>query len=1051
MQNDSIRREYDYIVVGSGAGGAPVAANLARAGYRVLVLEAGGRHAGKIETEVPVLHGKSTEEEDIRWDYWINHYTEEDRQKRDPKYHPNEDDLKDPERKAYYKADKNRRGVLYPRCSAVGGCTVHNAMICIYPHNNDWDRIADALKDESWRGNRMRRYYERLERCQYGVRNTLWSILRGFFMLLCLPFNPGRRGFDGWLATSRVDASLLSRDKQLKRIVAEAVEQTVEETPGNAFSRFFRFFKRVSRGLDPNAWSTIRNREEGVAITPVNVDTRSGRRSSPRELLLEVERENPDKLIIKTDVLVTRVLFKGNRAIGVEFVEGANQYRAHTRSPDHDRNGTKPKDIPRRRAWVTREVILSAGAFNTPQILMHSGIGPKEELEWAGYDPNLPPGSGDERAPVAILNGVGKNLQDRYEVGVVTDMNSDFVLSEGARYEPDEGDPHFREWKTQGTGVYATNGSVVAVVKRSKQSRPDPDLYIFGVAGDFQGYEPGYSRKALEQRDRFTWVVLKGHTQGRAGCVTLRKGSSPPKSPRECEFRNTPEINFRYFDDDPDHPGWEEDLDSVVEGVKFVRRINNDEQMKELIQQEVAPGPNVQSDEQLRQFIKDHAWGHHCSCTCRMGPSDDPAAVLDGDFRVQGVRNLRVVDASVFPTIPGLFIVSAIYMVAEKASDAILKDSTRPNIIQGPLAAALSDEIVEPDEEKTIQRIIGLLRQKLADDYRNTRSLRDTHPKSNGLVRARFIIESTLQEKYRIGLFREPGRVFEALLRYSNAAPEITPDYVGDFRGIAVKLFGITEQEFGPKFLDDERDTHDFLFIAHDRFFAADPRDFADFFDTLVNGRFARWFGIRGRRLDVVFGYILKGLRFRQAKALLQGRGTFGSPLEITWFGVSPYRFGPDHVVKYRIQPSTTERTPIPAQPSDDYLRDTMTRQLKAGDYDLDFQIQFRTHPDLMPIEDTSVPWDETLSPFVKIATLRVLQQDFNGEVRREYDENLSYNPWHSIVEHQPIGAINRARRPVMKSLSDFRLERNEVVRTEPTVEELDALEKTKIDESRLS
>ena len=92
----------------------------------------------------------------------------------------------------------------------------------------------------------------------------------------------------------------------------------------------------------------------------------------------------------------------------------------------------------------------------------------------------------------------------------------------------------------------------------------------------------------------------------------------------------------------------------------------------ELTDVELVPGPDVQTPEQIRTFVRDEAWGHHASCSCRIGADSDPMAVVDSEFRVRGVRDLRVVDASVFPRIPGFFIVSAIYMVSEKASEVIL-------------------------------------------------------------------------------------------------------------------------------------------------------------------------------------------------------------------------------------------------------------------------------------------------------------------------------------------------------------------------------------------
>jgi choline dehydrogenase len=95
----------------------------------------------------------------------------------------------------------------------------------------------------------------------------------------------------------------------------------------------------------------------------------------------------------------------------------------------------------------------------------------------------------------------------------------------------------------------------------------------------------------------------------------------------------------------------------------------------DIVKQEVVPGGTIQTREQLKQFVKDNAWGHHASCSCQMGPKSDPMAVVDANFRVYGTTNLRVVDASIFPRIPGFFIVTSVYMVSEKASDVILADA----------------------------------------------------------------------------------------------------------------------------------------------------------------------------------------------------------------------------------------------------------------------------------------------------------------------------------------------------------------------------------------
>jgi choline dehydrogenase len=203
---------------------------------------------------------------------------------------------------------------------------------------------------------------------------------------------------------------------------------------------------------------------------------------------------------------------------------------------------------------------------------------------------------------------------------------------------------------------------VLGIIEKSRKGREDPDLFIFGLPGYFRGYYPRYSEEVGREKNRFTWAVLKAHTLNTAGRVTLR--SDDP--------RDVPHINFRYFDEGNDASG--DDLESVVEGVEFVRRMMS--RASEVIERELVPGEDADTREQIREFVRNEAWGHHASCTCKMGPKGDEMAVVDSDFRVHGTSNLRVVDASVFPRIPGFFIVTAVYMIGEKASDVILADVT---------------------------------------------------------------------------------------------------------------------------------------------------------------------------------------------------------------------------------------------------------------------------------------------------------------------------------------------------------------------------------------
>ncbi|MDH3598979.1 MAG: GMC oxidoreductase, partial [Candidatus Tectomicrobia bacterium] len=430
--------------------------------------------------------------------------------------------------------------------------------------------------------------------------------------------------------------------KPLLRLIKQSA-LTAYFSSGKWWQRLLRFLFSLG---DPNDWRLLRKRAAGIRLSPLN--TASGRRVGTREHLIKVQEDCPQYLTIRTEAFVTRVLFEGKRAIGVEYLEGHHLYQADPHF-EADHTGTVQQ------VYAAREVILCGGTFNTPQILQLSGIGPAELLD-------------AHRIPVLVdLAGVGANLQDRYEVGIVHRMKKRFSLLEDALMRPpepgDPPDPHFEAWKKSGEGIYSTNGSVLSIIKRSSESKPDPDLFIFGLVGKFYGYYPGYSKTILEDiksRDTFTWAILKGHTSNTAGTVTLRSAD-----PRE-----TPDIRFRYFEEGN---GSEDDLEAMVDAMLFVREMAKN--YGHMIKAEEIPGPEVQSREEIRQFVRNEAWGHHACGTCKIGPREDRMAVLDSQFRVHGTENLRVVDASVFPSIPGLFIVSAVYMIAEKASDVILADA----------------------------------------------------------------------------------------------------------------------------------------------------------------------------------------------------------------------------------------------------------------------------------------------------------------------------------------------------------------------------------------
>jgi choline dehydrogenase len=212
-------------------------------------------------------------------------------------------------------------------------------------------------------------------------------------------------------------------------------------------------------------------------------------------------------------------------------------------------------------------------------------------------------------------------------------------------------------WRRFRLGLYPSNGGLFSVILRSRTDRQRPDLWCLGLLADFRGYYPGYAER-VRRLDYLSWIVLKAHTRNTAGEVRLTSANP----------RDRPDIRFRYFEEGTDAIG--DDLNAVVAGVRFARRIVDG--MADLVDEEETPGRHLITDDDLKDHIRATAWGHHACGTCAMKP-EAAGGVVDSKFRVYGIDNLRIVDASVFPRIPGFFIVTSVYMIAEKAADVILE------------------------------------------------------------------------------------------------------------------------------------------------------------------------------------------------------------------------------------------------------------------------------------------------------------------------------------------------------------------------------------------
>jgi choline dehydrogenase len=613
-------REWDYVVVGSGAGGGTLAARLAENGMRVFLIEAGSDPVDSPDERlpddysVPGFHPFACENPAMSWNFYVQHYDDPARRTLDPKY------------------DAARGGVLYPRAAALGGCTAHNAMIYMPPHDSDWNHIAQLTGDKSWSARSMRRFGRRLENCHH---SPLWR------MLSHLRIDPTGHGWQGWLHTERAIPLQALGDEQMAQLLSRTTYAFVRSLPHPLVS----IWRWLWGAGDPNArfsrpWPHAGF--EGLCYTPLT--TTGHCRSGTRDRLVTVSKAHRDRLHIETDALATRVMFDGEgTACGVEYLKGRHLYRAHA--------APSPVTGELRQVHVRREVVLCGGAFNTPQLLMLSGIGPARELQAHGI------------VVRKDLPGVGRNLQDRYEVAVTHRMGHAWRVLDGANFE--RGDAVWQRWHVRRSSMYDGSGAAIAMVRRSAASLPEPDIFCMALPALFEGYAKGFSTTIRDHHDRLTWVVLKAHTNNSAGSVSLRSG----------EPRDPPLVNFRYFEDGDDKSG--QDLQAVVQAVRFVRRLTAPLRAAGIIEDECSPGAAADTDEAIADYVRNTAWGHHASCTCPIGPQAD-GGVLGSDFSVHGTHRLRVVDASAFPRIPGFFIAAAVYMIGEKAAETLLRQGAPP-------------------------------------------------------------------------------------------------------------------------------------------------------------------------------------------------------------------------------------------------------------------------------------------------------------------------------------------------------------------------------------
>jgi len=336
----------------------------------------------------------------------------------------------------------------------------------------------------------------------------------------------------------------------------------------------------------------------------------------------------------------------------------------------------------------------------------------------------------------------------------------------------------------------------------------------------------------------------------------------------------------------------------------------------------------------------------------------------------------------------------------------------------------IGEEKLLPDEEIFLDSIISSFDTQMRKLWKPGGFERGGNTKTHGIVRGEFIVHNNLPKELRHGIYAD-SRTYRAWVRFSGPGPYITPDIddVG-FMSISIKLMGVP----GPKLMDDEKFTLDMFGVSTPTFVTPDTKANAQLqIESVKNAQIFYFVNFhRPHLLDL----IMQSLWIK----------TQSSPFEAPYFSCVPYLLGEGQAMQYSVWPKSKKRTPIPRlpfRPPDDYLRAAMVASLAEGDVELDIRLQLQTDPHLMPIENNAVLWPEKLSPRVSVATLRLPRQKFDSPAQIEFEKRLSYNPWHCIAEHRPLGNQSRARRRMYAELSKLRHTMNAVPHYEPTGDEV--------------
>jgi len=328
-------------------------------------------------------------------------------------------------------------------------------------------------------------------------------------------------------------------------------------------------------------------------------------------------------------------------------------------------------------------------------------------------------------------------------------------------------------------------------------------------------------------------------------------------------------------------------------------------------------------------------------------------------------------------------------------------------------APVTTEEIFQEDEAVQIQRSVENF-IKVIEENKTSYVARGAHSKGHACVKAYFEVMENIEPELQQGVFQIPGRRYKSWIRFSNGRSSMKGNHDADkdAHGMAIKLFDIYDDILLK--VDDGPETQDFLMHDSPVFFAADMKDYNRFVES-----------------DDKILYFFDGNNpFKwNLRELMHGLATLKkpphSPLWGQYFSNTAYKLGP-HNIKFNAKSCATSPEITNQDISNpNFLRETMAEELKNDEACFEFRVQLQDPDKYMPIEDPSVLWKESDSPFITLAKIVIPKQKFNSEQQQQYCENLSFSPWNALSDHRPIGQLNRIRKEVYDASSIYRHESN--------------------------